>query len=562
MAERSGFFNALRVNGEYDRKYNANDYTDNLAVIISSGVRRSTRDDLLVTASGMVVTVAAGRAWIEGHYYHNDAPLSFAVAPAPAGGSRWDRIMLRLNTDVGTRSIRAQYVQGTAGNNPEKPEPSWGKDNIYDLVLADIYVGTNATSVVVTDRRDDADLCGWVYSVAGDNSFFTSLDNRFSEWFDEKKDTLSSVTLFKRYNWKTILEAATDTVIFDIPQWDEETAFLDVYVNGVLDVESVDYTRSGSVLTFPFTLVAGTEIVVKVYKSIDSTGIESVAGEITELQNAIAKLNKTDEYEYVCNGVNDNVQLSQLAQAWLNGGDDYASKTIRVYGTFGAQAAFAGAGTSTSPYRWLSLGVEAATNRKIVFDFTSCSQISPTLETGKYHVIFHGLNVHVIGANVRVEQKGASTVVRVFGSTSGAVYAENCRFWVTSYQDSLIAYTGTFTNCRASVANSTGNSYCFLAGGSGLLRLNGGEYYAYTGSSTGARSAVVGQSAAEAVSILYGVNAPTVARSGYYQTNALFQTSSGGMMNCTDLVSSLTVEVGSGISNIRGTIAKSKAGNM
>lgn len=561
MAERSGFFNALRVNGEYDRKYNANDYSENLAVVIGNGVLRSQKDDLRVSAGGMVVSVSEGRAWIDGHYYYNDATLSFAAVSAPAGGSRYDRVMLRLNKDVGTRSVKLLYVQGTAADAPTKPEPVRSGD-IYDLVLADVFVGTNATSVTVTDTRDNSALCGWVYSTRGNESFFQSLDNAFAEWFTEKKDTLASVTLFKRYNWQTVLEEATTTVIFNIPQWNEATAFLEVYVNGILCIDGVDYTRSGNVLAFTNSLVAGTEIVVKVFKSIDGTGIESVADEITQLQNAVAAMNTTSEYDYICNGVNDNAQLSQIAQAWLDGGTDYACKTIRVFGTFGAAAAFGGSGTAASPFRWLSLGGDANTNRRILFDFSSCSQISPTLATGTYNVIFYGFNVHVIGANVRVEQKGAGTVVRAFGSTSGAVCAENCRFWLTAYQDSLVAYTGTFNNCRASVANSTGNSYCFLAGGSGLLRVNGGEYYAYTGSGTGARSAVVGQSAAGAVSVLYGVNAPTVARSGYYQTNALFQTSSGGLINCTDLVSELALDVGSGISNIRGTIAKSKAGNM
>ena len=86
--QKSGFFNALNNNGVYDRKYNANDYSDNLAVIISNGVLRSENDDLRVTASGMVVTVGVGRAWINGHYYYNDAPHSFAAAVAPAGGTR------------------------------------------------------------------------------------------------------------------------------------------------------------------------------------------------------------------------------------------------------------------------------------------------------------------------------------------------------------------------------------------------------------------------------------------------------------------------------------------
>lgn len=558
MAEKSGFFNALHINGEYDRKYNANDYSDNLAAIISNGVVRSVNDDLRVTASGMACTVRAGRAWINGHYYYNDAPLTFPAVTAPAGGSRWDRIMLRLDTSVAERRIALRYVQGYVSTNPTKPAPV-RSGSIYDLVLADVFVGTNATGVIATDTRNDADLCGWVYSTAGDNSFFVAYDNNFNEWFSEKKDTLASVTLFKRYDWRTVLEAASNTAVFNVPQFDEETTFIEVYVNGVLDVEGVDYTRSGSILTFANSLVAGTEIVVKVYKSIDGTGILSVADEITQLQNAIAALNNTGEYDYICNGVDDNVKLSEIAQAWLDGGDDYASRKIRVFGTFGAQVPFAGSGTTASPYRWFSLGGDAAKNRRITFDFSSCSQISPTLTAGTYNYIFYGENVHVIGANVRVEQKGAGTIVRVFSSAAGAVLAENCRFWVTAYESSMIANNGTFKNCRASVANSTGNSYCFLPFNNGLLRVNGGEYYAYTGSSTGSRSAVVGQSAVNAVSVLNGVNAPTVARGGYYQTHSLIQLTGGGFMNCSDLVSELPVSVVAGISEIRGTISKSKA---
>ena len=80
---------------------------------------------------------------------------------------------------------------------------------------------------------------------------------------------------------------------------------------------------------------------------------------------------------------------------------------------------------------------------------------------------------------------------------------------------------------------------------------------AYTGSSS-SRSAIIGQSAANAVAILYGVSAPTVARSGYYQVNSLYQTGSGNYINCTDLVSALPLYVTTGYSNIRGTIALSK----
>jgi hypothetical protein len=433
--------------------------------------------------------------------------------------------------------------------------------NIYELVLADIFVGTNATSVVVTDTRADANLCGWVYSTSGDNSFLKSLDNSFAAWFNEKKDTLASVTLFKRYNWRTITDTAGSVFTFNVPQYDAETCFIEVYVNGVLETEGNEYTLNGNVITFAGSLIAGTEIEVKVYKSIDGTGIMSVADEITELQNAVAALNTTGEYEYICNGVDDNVKLSQIAQDWLNGGTDYGSKTIKVYGTFGAKAAYAGEGTSTSPYRWFAVGADAATNRKIIFDFSNCGQISLPIVAGKYNTVFHGHNAHIIGANVIVNQTAVDTVTHIFNSASGAVYAENCRFWLTSYRDSRIGQTGTFNNCRASVANIINNSYCFLPFTDSLLRINGGEYYAYSGAST-AQSAVVGQSATNAVSILNGVNAPTAARSGFYQTNSVLQWAGGGVLSCTDLVSALPLIVVAGISNIRGTIAKSKAGLM
>jgi hypothetical protein len=104
------------------------------------------------------------------------------------------------------------------------------------------------------------------------------------------------------------------------------------------------------------------------------------------------------------------------------------------------------------------------------------------------------------------------------------------------------------------------NSYCFQPSTAGILRINGGEYYAYISTSAiDVQCAVVGQSGADAVSILYGMSAPTAARTGFNQKSSVIQFVGGGMLNCTDLVSALPLVVVSGISNIRGTIEKSKA---
>lgn len=565
---KSGFYNAIQSGGTYDRIYNADDYKNVFAAFIKDGVRRSGLDDLRVTANGLALTVKMGFAICGGRWVHIDADYPLITVTPPVGDySRRDAVILRVDANENARAASLVYRKGSPSSNPIAPvrDTSTG---VTELILATVLVAPSATTVRVTDTRADANYCGWITTPVGYDDYFVSLESRFNTWFNDVQNELASVTLFKQYIWRTVLDSPASSVTFSIPQYDSTgTDILQIYVNGLLEIKGVDYTISGSTITFGTggggtgTKIAGTEIVVICYKSIDGTGLGSVSDEITELQNDMSLLSDTNEYKYVCNGTNDNVKLSEIAQSWLNGGTDYACKKISVYGMFGCSAAYGGSGTSANPYRWFSVGLDADTNRRIVFDFTSCGQISLPIVRGTVNTVFHGHNAHIIGANVIVNQTGAGTTVKCFSATSGAVCAENCRFWITANKDSVIANTGTFINCRASVANLLNNSYCFLPLDGSLLRIQGGEYYAYTGSSN-AQSAVVGQSAANAVSILYGVNAPTLSRSGFYQTNSIIQFAGGGTINCTDLVSALAVTVVAGSSNIRGTIAKSKPNLM
>ena len=558
--QKSGFFNALLTNGEYDRKYNANDYCDNLAVVISNGVLRGVNDDLKVTASGMVVTVGVGRAWINGHYYANDTPHAFAAISAPTGGTRYDRVFLRLNNNLSVRSVSLVYQQGTASNSPTKPAPV-REGNIYDIVLADIYVGTNATSVTVTDTRGDANLCGWVYSTSGDNSFFASLDASFDAWFNEKKDTFASVTTEVEYKQLTVLSAQTKTVQITLPQYDASiNQKLDIYVNGIRQYSPNDYTVSGAVITFAGNLIAGTEILIVVTVSKDGSGIPSVIDDITELQNRVANLESgltSSTYTYICNGVDDNVKISELTQAFLNGGTDYSSLKINVYGTFGVTAAQGGNGSTTSPYVWFRAGAGSATNRRVFLDFTNCSVINISCAAGTHNIIFFGMQVNVIGANVTASG-GAS--IMMF-STAGATQAnaEKCRFWITS-ETGYIARGGTFRDCRATLTITGGDAYCFNVLSGGLLRIFGGEFYAYA--PTGGMSTVIYVNAAQtgAVVSTYSMSCPTNARSGFVQSHAINCNTGDACCSFTDTITLLPITASG--QNIRGTIAQSKAGLM
>lgn len=573
MAEKSGFFNARLSGGVYDRTYNANDYTDNLAVVIGNGVLRSANDDLKVTASGMVATVKNGRAWINGHYYYNDSPISFSIPTAPSGGKRYDRIMLRMNKNINARSVSLIYVQGTAANEPVKPAPT-RTEEIYDLVLADLYLATNATSAAVTDTRGDAALCGWVYSTSGDDSFFRTLDNSFQEWFTGAKDTLSSVTLFKRYTWKSTLTAATSTVQFNIPQYDAETCFVEVYVNGIFDNR---HTLSNNALTFEGTLIAGTVVTVNCYKSIDGTGIMTVADEITALQNAVDALDGVSRFTYKCTGLNDNISLSQIAQALYTGsyvsanvtaaaraflealgGNTYlaaltneAQITIDVVGKLGATTAFAGSGTTASRYRWFALGVAGAGDKRIRFDFSKCEKITIGCAASTNNIIFYGTDLNIVGANVYAYSNGNNCqIAMIVGSANtGNMNFENCRFSVSCSGNGVIAENGNFTSCYCIVKSSAGDGICFDAKSASLVRMIGGTYYAYVGNSAN-RAAVMNIATTEtdAVIMANNINCPTVASTGFTQRHLAIGGAGGIYVNgvCSTMTTSGTTVTVSG----------------
>ena len=582
--QKSGFFNAILQNGVYDRKYNANDYSDNLAVVISNGVLRSVNDDLKVTANGMAVNVGVGRAWINGHYYHNDTVYYFPAATAPTGGSRYDRVVLRLNNALSVRSITLVYVQGIAADSPVPPAPVRSGD-IYDIVLADVYVGANATNVVVTDKRSDKSVCGWVYSTSGDGSFFTSLDNEFDEWFETVKDTVASVTLFKRYTWSTALTAASNSVAFNIPQYNPISTFIEVYVNGILENEGEDFTVENNIITFDGLLIAGTEVTVKCYKSLDGEGIMSVADEITELQNQMAAVQGNAKYVYVCTGLNDNVSLSQIAEAILTGTYTPANVTdaaraflagiggttalaalaadeqigIDIVGKFGATTAYSGYGTSESPYKWLSLGLASTTSKKINFNFEKCSKINITCAASTTNYLIYGNDLNVRGLNIKASSSAvgcAIEAVRAYDN-KGRITFENSRFEIATSGAVRIAQHGTYVNCYGNITSEGAAAYCFKPVPTGLIRIIGGEYLAYCMSIVGIGSAIFHTSASDtdATAMASDIHCPTVAKTGYMQT--YLSVANAGTTYINGVVTRLTSQ--GDYNQIAGLINRSKS---
>ena len=550
MAEKSLFFNAFEDETSetgYDRNYNADDISDWQAAFFDTGVVKTDVEEnepqglKVVAAGGLNVNVKVGRAAIKGKGYINTS-LKSLTAETGESSARYDMIVLRYNNVQNTastsRKISIEYKKGTS----EVPTVAslQRNNNVYELLLAYVYVGANSSAIgAIYDTRGDKDLCPWFTPVKG-----------YEDYYD---------AIIQHHESVVTMATSGTTVITNLSSklYNEKYSLIEVYTNGIKEPQNA-YTigLSGGYINIAFTSqkAAGAKITVNLDNFIDGEGMSTALAQYTQLLADVSNLKAAGDYDYICNGVNDNELISNVVKAYLQGGTDYGTMKLNVIGNIGMSYPVYGGGSSSNPYGWFDFGTTSNT-RKAIIDFSRCGQISPLIENGTTNNIFIAKDIHVIGANIAVNNTATNTVIRIVGTTSGVVKFNNCRFYITSYQDSVIAHRGTFINCRGSVVNTINNSYCFLPASNSVVKLFGGEYYAYTGDSA-KKSAIVGQSGAEAVSILYGVSAPTSAMSGFYQTNSILQFAGGGIVNCTDLISELPIVVVSGSS--RGTIAKSK----
>lgn len=531
---KAGFYNNKNENGENDRVYTAEDIRKPYTSIYSKGIKPAADgtagETLKVTATGgLKISVAAGEANL-GAWFENAGAFNITLDNY-TGATRYDCVIVRNddNDDVREPAI---YIKSLS-RIPTKSDLI-RTDKVYEICIAYVTVPALQGDITVVDTREDGELCNVMSGVGA--------------------------TVVRTYRNTVFTERAGQTgVTIGIKQFNRARDHLTVIVEGRILSETAYTIPSNTYVELDIGLpVIGTRVDFEVRKSVNAAGADTVVQEVGGLLNEMASVNKTLENHYYCNGTTDNVNITRLVTNFQANYTDYSSIRIVIHGTFGAVNPAGGAGTTDNPYYWFRAAQGAASTRRVILDFSDCKEITINCTSGTSNIIFFGMDVYIVGANVRAS--GGTTIYMFSSSGQTSIYAENCRFWVTCDSSGLIARSGTFKNCRGSVTNSGLHSYCFAPISASLLRVDGGEYYAYTASSAHF-SAIVGLTSGEnAVAIMYGVNAPTVARSGYYQTHVVYQTT--GIVSCTDTISALALNVINGESNIRGTIAKSKPNLM
>lgn len=140
--------------------------------------------------SNMTVTVGVGGCHIEGAITYNDAPITLPIEAASATLNRIDRVVAQFNTSDSVRATNFLVRTGTAATNPIAPELR-REPNFYELALADIYVGKNASSIStanITDQRLNSSLCGQVVPAIptpiDTSDLWTQYQASLNEWLD------------------------------------------------------------------------------------------------------------------------------------------------------------------------------------------------------------------------------------------------------------------------------------------------------------------------------------------------------------------------------------------
>lgn len=209
-------FNAVAVDGEYDRVYKAEDWAWYFATFIANGIFPKPSDGLQVVAySGMEIRVNAGYAFINGYAFRNPATLSVTLDTAEGALNRVDRVVVRW--DLPQRDMYIAVLKGTPSAKPTATAVTRTTE-IWELALADIYVGKGVTRIQtqnITDQRFNSAVCGIVTGTVEEIDA-SVLTKQFTDFFN----TYSAAVLDEFSAYKQSMEKYLRLLVDDVTKTD------------------------------------------------------------------------------------------------------------------------------------------------------------------------------------------------------------------------------------------------------------------------------------------------------------------------------------------------------
>lgn len=192
-------YDSQLTDGKYDRAINSATYRKLLSKYFTTGVFPNPSTQFQVYATtGLNLTVKAGSANIEGVFVQMDTDQSITIETA-SSQPRIDRVVLKHDDSQEVRAVTLEVKKGTPASNPQA-QALERTSSVYEIALADVYVGASATSISqsnITDVRLDSNLCGIVSATITSidtTTFFEQMTDDFNTWFEGIKGTLGEDT--------------------------------------------------------------------------------------------------------------------------------------------------------------------------------------------------------------------------------------------------------------------------------------------------------------------------------------------------------------------------------
>lgn len=245
MSNEYGFF----ASKDHDRRYSADDFSSFFNDFFTNGVLGSDTNSLMVSAVGdMNISIAAGTAYINGHWYRKSSAQVLSLGDSDTMYGRIDAVVIRC--DLEKRMVYPYVIEGVPEEEPAQPLPV-RNEKCYDLVLAYIDVAANCVEVTaadITDKRGFDDVCGFVTSAI---------------------DHIDTSALFKQYEaqWALLKAACEQDADAVIKAWEQLVTVTSVNgkapSNGNVALTQSDIPSDGTAYQMPYYVQSGTMTVGK-----------------------------------------------------------------------------------------------------------------------------------------------------------------------------------------------------------------------------------------------------------------------------------------------------------
>ena len=168
---------------KFDRAITSEPMRELIKRLFSEGVLPDRSAELQVTSNNdMTVSISPGFAIVDGCLKLEESTRTLTVQASDSTYDRIDSVVLRLNDNDSTRECDFYIVKGTPASIPQHPELT-REGSIYEIALADLFVGKNASRVTgdkITDTRYNTERCGVISSIS---EFDTSvLSTQMEQW--------------------------------------------------------------------------------------------------------------------------------------------------------------------------------------------------------------------------------------------------------------------------------------------------------------------------------------------------------------------------------------------